>query len=236
MRKVFITGSSGLLGKYLVPFFIESDKFEVHCPSSSQFNITNPSPTLSSYYDIVINLAGYSNVGEAEKDISKAIEINTYGVDWLTRIPFNTQVFHISTDYVYSGDTPLSRETDLLEPFNNYGKSKALGDMRLLASCLSNIHIIRTSFKPIRWPHTVAFDDVYTNADTVDVISKLIFRFITDHNQAGGIYNIGTEPKTIFELAKKNNPLVVKSLLMDGGISYLKPQLTMDLSKWKSCK
>ena len=102
--------------------------------------------------------------------------------------------------------------------------------MRLLSYCRPNIHILRTSFKDIKWPYPAAFADVYTNADTVDVIANLIASFILK-SPVGGIYNIGTVSKSLYQLAVRNNPNVIKGYLSEVKIPTMRQNLTMDLSK-----
>jgi len=68
--------------------------------------------------------------------------------------------------------------------------------------------IIRTSFKPRPFPFIEAFENLYGNFDYVDVISDLIIRLI--NGNAEGIYNVGTEIKSMYELAVKTRPDVEK--------------------------
>jgi nucleoside-diphosphate-sugar epimerase len=42
-----------------------------------------------------------------------------------------------------------------------------------------------------------------TNCDYVDVIAGLVIKLV--NNNAFGVYNVGTEVKSIYELAKKTN-------------------------------
>jgi dTDP-4-dehydrorhamnose reductase len=67
--------------------------------------------------------------------------------------------------------------------------------------------IIRTSFKPnTAWPFPRAFDDLFTSADYVDVIADKISDFLAHILYDGsGIYNIGTERKSVYQLAHKRN-------------------------------
>lgn len=228
---IFITGGTGLLGGYLVDLF--KLDHNIYAPTHDEFDITNPIfPDYFDGVDIVINCAAFTDIAECEKNPSFAYKVNSDSLDWLVSLPKNIQVYHISTDYVYDGHTHNSRETDLLNPWCIYGKSKAAGDTRLLSFSRPNIHIIRTSFKNKIWPYPVAFFNVYTNADTVDNISDLIYRFVCKSPPAG-VYNIGTETKSLFGLASRTNKDMRMSLFSQTDYPTLRPILTMDLSKSK---
>jgi len=231
-RSVLIIGASGNLGKYLVSLFETS--FYCRCPTHKEFDVTNLRKNEITGYDVVINLAGKANVPQIEQDDSSARITNIRGTDYLSNnVSKESRVYHISSDYVYSGDECNSKETDLLKPFNKYGLTKALGDMNLLSRGMNNLTIIRTSFKPIIWPYLFAFNNVYTNADYIDVITNKIFLFIRNNNPAG-VYNIGTQVKTVYELAKERNSLVLPKELDMNEFPYLRRKLTMDLSKYNS--
>lgn len=228
---VLVTGGYGRLGKHLCPLL--KSKYNCYIPTKKQFNILYP-PSEIKQFDIIFNLAGYTNVPQAEKDPALAQLINVDGLDWLiNKTDPNTRIVHISTDYVYNGDIENSKEEDILEPFNNYGRSKAQGDIKLLNSGRPNILIIRTSFKDIKWPYKYAFNNVITNADYVDIIAEKIDNFVYNGPRFG-IYNLGTEAKSIYQLAKIRNPYICKINLNEEEYPYLRKILTMDLSKSRS--
>lgn len=230
--KFFITGGSGLLGRHIIPL-IRERSHEAIAPPHSKFDITfTPQRTIDC--DIFLSLAGYTDIAAAERNNIQAETINNYSLCWIPhKFRDSTQIYHISTDYVYDGFTHLSKETDLLAPWCAYGRSKAAGDTRLLSVSKSNIHIIRTSFKPVQWPHPVAFTNVFTNADTVDIIAKMILDFVLV-NPPGGVYNIGTRRKSVYGLAKKNNPDIRPLKWTEEQYPTLRPELSMDLFKYRA--
>lgn len=235
--KFFVTGGAGLFGSHIIPLLLERGH-EVTAPSKEQFNVAinarekvvDNAFGLRTDIDVVVNLAAYTDVARAEGLGSYSAFAVNPAVEWITDLPCRVQVFHLSTDYVYNGYVDNSCEGDLLEPFNVYGRSKAMADMKLLSVCNPSTHIIRTSFKPKKWPYGVAFSDMFTNADTVDVIARMVADFI-ELDPPGGIWNIGTEMKTVYELAKKNNPDVAPSSVEN--VKFLRPCVTMDLTKYR---
>jgi dTDP-4-dehydrorhamnose reductase len=102
---------------------------------------------------LVINAAAYTSVDRAESEEKQAFEGNALGPHHLARhcaligIPF----FHISTDYVFSGegDQPW-RENDVTGPVNAYGRSKLAGEWAVL-SAHPGSYIFRTSWVFSPW-------------------------------------------------------------------------------------
>jgi dTDP-4-dehydrorhamnose reductase len=154
-------------------------------------------------YDVVINcIANTNTYGGHEKEHK---EINGDRVQDLVDFCNETKkkLVHISTDYLYVGSVSDAKETDDLYPIDSYyGHSKNLGDLFVESSC-NNFLLIRTSFKPTPFPYPTAIDQV-GNFDYVDVISELIVKLI--RKNAKGVFNVGTEKKTMLELAVKTNP------------------------------
>jgi len=124
-----------------------------------------------------------------------------------------TKVVYISTDYVYPGTTGNYKETDDIKPINFYAYSKWIGEHAVRAYRYDWL-ILRTSFKPSEWQYDRVFDDVYTSADYADVIAEKIACVI--NSGECGIYNVGTERKTLYDLAKRRNADVVPVSSKDG--------------------
>jgi len=70
----------------------------------------------------------------------------------------------------------------------------------------SNFLLIRTSFKPRPFPYPEAITTQTGNFDYIDVISALIIKLI--NAGAAGVYNVGTDKKTIYELAQRTRNVV----------------------------
>ena len=70
MKKVYVTGSSGMVGSRFLELIPES--FEVVSPEIDKLSITDKK-ALDAFFekekpDIIVNFAAYTNVGEAEKE------------------------------------------------------------------------------------------------------------------------------------------------------------------------
>ncbi|MEZ9140924.1 MULTISPECIES: dTDP-4-dehydrorhamnose reductase [unclassified Shewanella] len=155
--KVWLVGADGQLGQSLIAYFKQnssllSARFELQSTNKSDVDICN-SDSVSRYMamfkpDIIVNAAAYTNVEQAEIDIELCREVNLVGTRNLanTASHHNIPLIHLSTDYVFDGDsvTPYL-ETDEACPVNTYGKTK-LQSEALISAALKQHLIIRTSW------------------------------------------------------------------------------------------
>jgi len=88
--------------------------------------------------------------------------------------------------------------------------------------------ICRLSHKPYPFPYDSAWVDVITNADYTPVISGLVIELIK--NGAEGLYNVGTERKTIYELAQRTNKNV-KNIVSP---PHVPKNISMNVSKMEN--
>jgi dTDP-4-dehydrorhamnose reductase len=166
------------------------------------------------------------NIFDIEGSIPKSIEIDTiinciantdtYSKDrqkhWDTNFVFvknlieycnknKTKLIHISTDYVYAGSINNASEDDVPVHCNNwYGYTKLLGD-GLVQLMSSDYLVCRCTHKPNPFPFESAWIDQVGNFDYVDKISAIIVQMI--NKGLSGVYNVGTEIKTMYELASE---------------------------------
>ena len=96
----------------------------------------------------VINTAAYTNVDGAETAEGRAAawRINAQAVGQLARICAERDItlVHVSSDYVFDGETAPHTEDELFSPLSVYGASKAAGDIAV--STTPRHYIIRTSW------------------------------------------------------------------------------------------
>ena len=61
--------------------------------------------------DVVINCAAYTNVDAAEADQDRAYAVNAAGPEYIAQAcaRAGAQLIHISTDYVFDGDSASQR-------------------------------------------------------------------------------------------------------------------------------
>ena len=134
--RVLITGASGQLGQSLL--MQKNHLHELIAFSRTQLDITD-ADQLNTFIkeskpDVVINLAAYTAVDQAETNIDAAFAVNAEAVKNIAKITNHHQIpiIHLSTDYVFSGDKELPYlETDIPNPINVYGKSKLAGEIAI---------------------------------------------------------------------------------------------------------
>jgi len=182
-------------------------------------------------YDVVVNcIANTDTYSEDSKTISN---VNYQGPIELVKYldSNNIKLVQISSDYVYSQSSPCASERFLFLlrglTFHPYIKYKILLD-EFLSRYFPNTLICRCSFKPNPFPYDQAWDDLIGNFDYVDVIAGLIIKLI--NKDAEGIYNVGTEVKSIYDLAKRTKPEVQPI----PSPSYAPKDVTMNLTKMEN--
>jgi dTDP-4-dehydrorhamnose reductase len=83
---------------------------------------------------LALNCAAYTKVDLAEKELEKAVAVNSTGPVILAALcrEFGTKLVHYSTDYVFDGSLrrPL-RPDDPVGPKSAYGRSKLLGEQAI---------------------------------------------------------------------------------------------------------
>jgi dTDP-4-dehydrorhamnose reductase len=135
----------------------------------------------------------------------------------------NIKLVHISTDYVYAGTKEselvigASEEHIPVNAQNWYSYTKLLGDG--LVQLLSKKYLIcRCSHKKSPFPYAKAYTDKYGSFDYVDTIAIFIVSLI--ELEACGVYNVGTHPKSAYELAKQTRYDIQPAQLPNGVPAY----------------
>jgi len=152
-----ITGGSGQLG-IAVSHELDKRGIVFDAWSSKDLDITQKltvseaieklSPT------VIINCAAWTDVDGAESHEIDASRVNSDGPENLALAAklSNSKLIHVSTDYVFSGESqsPWQIE-DEINPQSVYGRTKALGESRVLASHPENSFVVRTAWLYSPW-------------------------------------------------------------------------------------
>lgn len=149
--KVLVTGANGQVG-YCLQQQLQHLGLEHQALTRAELDIRDEqavSHILNTYQpSVVINAAAYTAVDKAETDADNAFAINRDGAANLARATaaIGAALFHISTDYVFAGNSQHPyREDDLLGPQGIYGHSKLEGEQAVTHTNPKHI-ILRTAW------------------------------------------------------------------------------------------
>lgn len=203
--KVLVLGD-GLLGSELV----RQTGWDYVSRKKGDFDIDNIAFHLHKHDpDVIINCIAHTDTYSKDKETHW--HLNCHFLSDLINYcnSFNIKLIHISTDYIYTGSVNNASEEDVPVHCNNwYGYTKLIGD-GLVQLQSNNYLLIRCTHKPTPFPYDAAWIDQIGNFDYVTVISNLIINLIKS-NQVG-VFNVGSEVKTMHELAKFTKSFVDKS-------------------------
>jgi len=179
--------------------------------------------------DVIINCIAYTQTYSDDKD--RMWSVNYKGIADLVDIcnQKKLKLVHMSTDYVYANSESNASEDDVpVHSENWYSYTKLLSDGYV--QLRSNDYLlIRTSFKRRPFPFEGGWIVQLGNIDYSDTISKLIIELI--RKECSGLYNVGTETKTLFDLGKQTKPDIMPLFKL---VHKTTPKdVTMDISKFK---
>ncbi len=148
---ILVTGANGQLGSEL-KVIATYEPFEFIFTDVEELNLIK-AEAVNSFFnthkiDYCINCAAYTAVDKAEKDVSAARAINVEAVQNLAEacIINNTTLFHISTDFVFRGNTYKPINEDLKpDPVSVYGFTKLEGENLALRTNPKTV-VLRTSW------------------------------------------------------------------------------------------
>jgi dTDP-4-dehydrorhamnose reductase len=214
---VLILGD-GLLGKELSNqtgwdiLSRKKDGFDITDPTTFS-KILLPYDGITQYckYNTIINCI--ANTDTYSKDRQYHWEVNYKGVADLVDFcnEWEIKLVHISTDYVYANSSGTPTEKDVpVHQETHYAHTKLLADGYV--ELRSNKYlIVRTTHKPSPFPYDKAWLDQIGNFDYVTVIASLIIKLVD--REVVGIINVGTQMKSVFELAKQTRKDVLPGLV-----------------------
>lgn len=230
MKKIGITGGSGLLGSLLIK---ELKKRNILF-SSFDGDIANKIHVTewlvkNKFIEYIFHFAAYTSVDKSEKNRKKAYKINVVGVENLINSICNNKkkiiFFFASTSHVYKFSKKKIKENTKLAPESYYGKTKLLAENKIrrtknenfnyfIARIFSVFHIKQK--KPFLYPSikyklkSTKSKKIYVkNANNIrdflnaEKIVKIIFKVYK--KKLIGTYNIGSgKGIAIKDFIKKN--------------------------------
>lgn len=230
--KILLIGGSGRLGRELCALLPG-----IIAPPRAELDVTRPETieqALNKYQPaILVHAAAYTDVSAAERERELCWTTNVTGTRHVVRAVMARPItlVYISTDYVFEGSTGGYREEDPPGPARNYyALSKLVAEE--LVHVLDRHLVIRTSFRPRQWPHPVAFTDLFTSQDYVDIIAPKIALAVQRCDEVPyRTLHIATERKSAYELARRRNPSVRPGSRHEANVA-LPGDVSLDITRW----
>ena len=142
--RVVLLGPDGQLGHDIRNAHEDAGKpFELLPIGRDRLDVTVPDleERLADHrFDVLVNCTGYHKTDEVEDNAALAVGVNAHAVERMARACARrgARLVHVSTDYVFGGDTGRTVpfcEDDPVAPVNVYGASKALGETLARLAC-----------------------------------------------------------------------------------------------------
>ncbi|MHA6696499.1 dTDP-4-dehydrorhamnose reductase [Chryseobacterium sp. A321] len=225
-KKILVAGGRGQLGQCLEKLSAQYElEYKFKFCSSSDLDITNSSSIEEVFEDFkphyCINAAAYTAVDLAESEEERAFLINAQGVENLALAckEYGVKLIHISTDYVFDGDTNLSYEEDnFTSPLGVYGASKREGEILALEANPRTV-ILRTSWLYSEFSKNFVttmlnlfeqkkelgiVHDQFGQPTNANDLAQAIMDIISHREKVYGIFHFSNYPETTwFEFASK---------------------------------
>lgn len=226
MKRLFITGGSGLLGSRFSKF---TDEYEVTTTynknpkeHSVKLDITDEKDVLNKIEslspDLVVHPAALTNVDYCEDHQEEAYRINAQGTLNMVKAceKIDSKLIYVSTDFVFDGTEGSYKETDKTNPISYYGLSKLKGEEFVQESDIKSA-IVRVSvlygwhenFNYVMWVidelkkgnNINIVTDEYNSPTYAENAAEAILKIFSKNKE--GIYHIaGDERINRFDFAK----------------------------------
>jgi dTDP-4-dehydrorhamnose reductase len=221
-NRILITGANGMLGQRLARFILSQGKNEllltslekecyfkgVNYISEDLTKRENVKKIIYEFFpDVIINTAAFTNVDLCESERETAWKVNVKSVEYIAEMSriIDAHLVHISSDYVFDGNSGPYTEKDIPKPIGYYGRTKLASENTIrLISPISTIIRTNVLYGPViygrpdfvRWvinnlseeKEIRIVTDQYNNPTYLDDIVHAINTIIEFKKQ--GLYNI----------------------------------------------
>ena len=253
VRKLLVTGASGLLGNWTVALaqsdyvVTPTDIIESLHANAVKTDITEATEVSNLFSklrpDIVIHTASETNVDRCETEKERAWKINVEGTRNIAEACRETgaKLVCISTDYVFDGEKGLYAEEDAPNPIDFYGLTKLEGEKQVMKRC-KNYAVLRTSVLYGRHPWKQDFatwvinklkqnqvitvvDDHFNTPTLAENLAKMTLE-VGARDLQGIFHTSGRERISRYEFARKI------AQFFDLNSSLIKPIKMNELRAW----
>jgi dTDP-4-dehydrorhamnose reductase len=171
MRRILLTGASGLLGSSLVAH-LRGQGVPLIAWSGTRsgdglrpVDLRDADEVSAAFRDaaagVVLHAAALARIGDCHRDPEKARQINTGGTALLAELCLErrARLVLVSTDLVFDGETAPYREADPPAPLSVYGSSKADAERVALAEPGNAVARVSLLFGPSLGSRPSFFDE-----------------------------------------------------------------------------
>lgn len=152
MKNILITGCNGQLGRALIHVLEGNSEYHLIKTDVEDLDITNIEAVMQMAKETkpyaIVNCAAYTNVNGCETNADLSFKINVIGPRNLSIAAkeVGAKIFHISTDYVFSGKTDKHyKEFDAPDPQSAYGRTKLQAEL-MVKQFADKFFILRTAW------------------------------------------------------------------------------------------
>jgi dTDP-4-dehydrorhamnose reductase len=150
--RIVVTGREGQVARSLVERAATRQGIEVICLGRPGLDLATPQSILpavrAAQPDLVVSAAAYTAVDAAEDEPERAHAVNGEGAGAVAQAArlCGAPLIHLSTDYVFSGESPGAYTEDMpTGPRSVYGLSKLAGERKVTEAHPDSV-ILRTSW------------------------------------------------------------------------------------------
>ena len=225
-KRILIVGGNGQLGNCIRKIAADfENRYEFNFTDSTTLNVNDRESISDVFYDFkphfCINASAYTAVDLAENEPEKAFAVNAEGVANLAEAceEYNCVLIHVSTDYVFDGETNISYSEDsFTNPQGVYGASKLKGE-ELATDINPKTIVIRTSWLYSEFNKNFVktmlnlfsqkdelgiVADQFGQPTNADDLAEAIMKIIETEPKTYGIFHFSNYPETTwFEFAQK---------------------------------
>ena len=225
-KRILIVGGNGQLGNCIRKIAADfENRYEFNFTDSTTLNVNDRESISDVFYDFkphfCINASAYTAVDLAEKEPEKAFAVNAEGVANLAEAceEYNCVLIHVSTDYVFDGETNISYSEDsFTNPQGVYGASKLKGE-ELATDINPKTIVIRTSwlYSEFNKNFVKTMLNLFSQKDELGIVAdqfgqptnandlaEAIMKIIETEPKTYGIFHFSNYPETTwFEFAQK---------------------------------
>lgn len=189
-----LTGGSGQLATTLAQL-LDREGISFVAPSKSELDITQTS-SIAKIIDLkpslIVNCAAYTAVDKAESESEAAYLVNAIGARNVASAAREqkVQLIHISTDYVFSGESFTPWKVDSpTSPSTQYGKSKLAGEEAVKEIYPEGSWILRTAW-------------LYSSFGN-NFVKTMIKKAVSEKNELRVVSDQLGQPTSTFDVAER---------------------------------